>query len=210
MIWTVFPEVTYYRCNESLIKECYFPLTFTWVEQGKNEKNLTFLLLSELYDYTIKKFIISALFKDISGYRHSCDKETMTDFYYEITESSHLIKLLVEHSIEKGIKLIIDENDIEKVISEEYSHCKLNNISEINSKFIILIYFKGRTMEEINNKRDNHKTLLTYEYKQGNNEEFKKLIHYGDELTDCCWKQEFCFFDVTCIAITYLVENDML
>jgi len=48
---------------------------------------------------------------------------------------------LVEHSIEKGIKLIIDENDIEKVISEEYSHCKLNNISEINSKFIILIYF---------------------------------------------------------------------
>jgi len=34
-------------------------------------------------------------------------------------------------------------------------------------------------MEEINNKRDNHKTLLTYEYKQGNNEEFKKLIHCG-------------------------------
>ncbi|KAG4095854.1 hypothetical protein H8356DRAFT_1292637 [Neocallimastix lanati (nom. inval.)] len=52
-----------------------------------------------------------------------------------------MFKLLVKYSIEKGIKLIIDENDIEKMISEKYYLCKLRNISEINSKFIELIYF---------------------------------------------------------------------
>jgi len=52
-----------------------------------------------------------------------------------------MFKLLVKYSIEKGIKLIIDENDIEKMISEKNYLCKLRNISEINSKFIELIYF---------------------------------------------------------------------
>ena len=52
-----------------------------------------------------------------------------------------MFKMLVKYSIEKGIKLIIDENDIAEMISEEYYLCELNNISEINSKFIELIYF---------------------------------------------------------------------
>jgi len=52
-----------------------------------------------------------------------------------------MFKLLVEYSIENGIKLRIDENGIEKVISEKNPLCKFKNISEINSKFIELIYF---------------------------------------------------------------------
>jgi len=61
-----------------------------------------------------------------------------------------MFKLLVEYSIEKGIKLRIDENDIEKMISKKYSLCKLNNISEINSKFIKLIYFcKNKNIIEV-------------------------------------------------------------
>ncbi|KAG4099940.1 ankyrin [Neocallimastix lanati (nom. inval.)] len=54
-----------------------------------------------------------------------------------------MFELLVKYSIEKGIKLIIDENDIEKMISEnkKYSSCKLKSISEINSKFFKLICF---------------------------------------------------------------------
>ena len=54
-----------------------------------------------------------------------------------------MFKLLIKYSIEKGIKLIIDENDIEKMISEnkKYSSCKLKSISEINSKFFKLICF---------------------------------------------------------------------
>jgi len=52
-----------------------------------------------------------------------------------------MFKLLVKYSIEKGIKLIINENDIEEMISEEYYLCKLKNISEINFKFIELINF---------------------------------------------------------------------
>ena len=61
-----------------------------------------------------------------------------------------IIKMLVKYSIENEIKLRIDENDIEKMISEEYLLCKLNNISEINSKFIKLIYFyKNKNIIEV-------------------------------------------------------------
>jgi len=38
---------------------------------------------------------------------------------------------------------------------------------------------KNYIIEKYNNKRDNNKTLLTSECKQGNIEEVKKLIRYG-------------------------------
>ncbi|ORY20030.1 ankyrin [Neocallimastix californiae] len=63
-----------------------------------------------------------------------------------------MFELLVEYSIEKGIKLIIDENDIEKVISEnkKYALSQLKNISEINSKFFKLIYYcKNKCIMEV-------------------------------------------------------------
>ncbi|KAG4085023.1 ankyrin repeat-containing domain protein [Neocallimastix lanati (nom. inval.)] len=59
-----------------------------------------------------------------------------------------LFKLLVKYFKKNGIKLIIDENDIEKVISN--SLCNLKNISEINSKFLKLIYFfKNKNIIEV-------------------------------------------------------------
>ncbi|KAG4081719.1 hypothetical protein H8356DRAFT_1756840, partial [Neocallimastix lanati (nom. inval.)] len=61
-----------------------------------------------------------------------------------------MFNVLVEYSKENGIKLRIDENDIEKIISIKYSDCKLNNISEINSKFIKLINFcKNKNIIEV-------------------------------------------------------------
>jgi len=61
-----------------------------------------------------------------------------------------MFNLLVEYSIEKGKKLIIDENDIENAISKKYSFCKLKNISEINSIFVKLIYLhKNKNLIEV-------------------------------------------------------------
>ena len=61
-----------------------------------------------------------------------------------------MFKMLVEYSIEKGIKLRIDENDIEKMISKKYYLCKLKNISKINYKFIELINFcKNKNIIEV-------------------------------------------------------------
>ncbi|ORY20033.1 hypothetical protein LY90DRAFT_517128 [Neocallimastix californiae] len=61
-----------------------------------------------------------------------------------------MFNLLVEYSIEKGKKLIIDEIDIENAISEKYSFCKLKNISEINSIFVKLIYLcKNKNLIEV-------------------------------------------------------------
>jgi len=61
-----------------------------------------------------------------------------------------MFKLLIKYSIEKGIKLIIDENDIEKMISEKNPLCKFKNILKINSKFIELINFcKNKNIIEV-------------------------------------------------------------
>jgi len=61
-----------------------------------------------------------------------------------------MFNVLVKYSIEKGIKLIIDENNIEEIIVIKNYLCKLKNISEINSKFIKLIYFcKNKNIIEV-------------------------------------------------------------
>jgi len=61
-----------------------------------------------------------------------------------------MFNLLVEYSIEKGKKLIIDENDIENAISEKYSFCKLKDISEINFIFVKLTYlWKNKNLIEV-------------------------------------------------------------
>ncbi|KAL6632418.1 hypothetical protein LY90DRAFT_509151 [Neocallimastix californiae] len=52
-----------------------------------------------------------------------------------------MFKLLVEYSKENGIKLIIDEFDIENLISKNNENINLKNISDINIEFIELIYF---------------------------------------------------------------------
>ncbi|KAG4104912.1 hypothetical protein H8356DRAFT_1071411 [Neocallimastix lanati (nom. inval.)] len=51
-----------------------------------------------------------------------------------------MFKLLVEYSVEKKVKIIINENDIEKIISKNLKFVHLKNVSEINSEFIKLIY----------------------------------------------------------------------
>ncbi|KAL6604309.1 hypothetical protein U3516DRAFT_759029 [Neocallimastix sp. 'constans'] len=94
--------------------------------------------VKKILDYaTENKIILELNEKDEYG-----DYLKYTPIFEAIQNNNiEMFKMLVKYSIEKGIKLIIDENDIAEMISEEYYLCELNNISEINSKFIELIYF---------------------------------------------------------------------
>ncbi|KAL6604307.1 hypothetical protein U3516DRAFT_841501 [Neocallimastix sp. 'constans'] len=89
-----------------------------------------------------------------------------------------MFNLLVEYSIEKGKKLIIDEIDIENAISEKYSFCKLKNISEINSIFVKLIYLcKNKNLIEVmfSENKNESKNYEKRKKKINNEYELKKI-----------------------------------
>jgi ankyrin repeat protein len=113
----------------------------------------------------------------------------------------------MEYAKEKDVKLKINENDIEKVISKNLNNVKIKKISEIKNKFINRLYkYKNENIIEINyskngclkkriekfieerkNKkneknRNYNEILLTYECKRGNIKEVKKLISNGAKI----------------------------
>jgi len=59
--------------------------------------------------------------------------------------------LLVEYSVEKKFKIIINEKDIEEIInSKKLCYVNLKNISEINPEFIKIIYlYKNKNIIEV-------------------------------------------------------------
>jgi len=115
------------KLNEKNIIEWYPLLRAT-------HHNNNIEMVKVLIDYSNKNKIILEL--------NEKDEYGCTPISESIQNNNvEMFKLLVEYSIEKGIKLRIDENNVEKEISEKFSFCKLKNISEINSKFIELIYF---------------------------------------------------------------------
>ncbi|KAG4107870.1 hypothetical protein H8356DRAFT_1285590 [Neocallimastix lanati (nom. inval.)] len=61
-----------------------------------------------------------------------------------------MFMLLVKYSIEKKIKIIINEKDIEKIISGNLNFVNLKRISEINPEFIKLIYvYRNKNIIEV-------------------------------------------------------------
>jgi hypothetical protein len=104
-----------------------------------------------------------------------------------------VFKLLVEYAMEKGkIKLIIDENSVEELISKDYYFVNLRNISEISHELITLIYlYKNKDkidviysensyflkrFNEINERYD-FNTLLTFKYENNNIEKEEGSIN---------------------------------
>ena len=61
-----------------------------------------------------------------------------------------IFRLLVEYSVEKILKIIINENDIVEIISKNLKFINLKNISEINPEFIKLIYvYRNKNIIEV-------------------------------------------------------------
>jgi len=99
-----------------------------------------------------------------------------------------IFKMLVKYSLEKEIKLIIDENDIEEMISKHSSFCELKNISEINSKFIKLIYFcKNKNIIEVIFNRNNYFLKRFNEFnenkRKGNESKDYVVLEIDNEIT---------------------------
>jgi hypothetical protein len=102
-----------------------------------------------------------------------------------------MFKMLVEYSIEKGIKLRIDENDIENMISvnKKYKLGNLKNFSEINSKLIKLIYFyKNKNIIEVIFSRNSYflKRFKEFNENKGRENESRNyvILEIENEITE--------------------------
>jgi hypothetical protein len=58
-----------------------------------------------------------------------------------------MFKILLKYSMEKKLKLVINENNIEDLISKKYNFVNLKSISDIKDEFINLIcLFKNKNI----------------------------------------------------------------
>jgi ankyrin repeat protein len=86
-----------------------------------------------LIDYAIQNGIILNL--------NEKDKNGINSIFWTMNHNNlEMFKVLVEYSLEKGIKLIIDENHIKELISKHYNFVNLNKISDIPDEFIKFIH----------------------------------------------------------------------
>ena len=78
-------------------------------------------------------------------------KEGDNPIFWAIDHNNlEMFMLLVKYSIEKKIKIIINEKDIEKIISGNLNFVNLKRISEINPEFIKLIYvYRNKNIIEV-------------------------------------------------------------
>ncbi|KAL6626038.1 ankyrin, partial [Neocallimastix sp. 'constans'] len=88
-----------------------------------------------------------------------------------------IFKMLVNYAKNNSIKLLLNENDIEKVISKNVYYVHLKSISEVNSKFKGLIYlYKTKNIIEIIFSENNYFLKRFIESSENEEEEKRKLI----------------------------------
>jgi len=81
----------------------------------------------------------------------SIDRSGYFPIFWSINYNNiEMFKLLIDYSMEKGIKLIINENDIENLILKNDKDINLKSISDINNEFIKMIYlYKNQNIIEL-------------------------------------------------------------
>ena len=82
----------------------------------------------------------------------------------------------MEYSVEKKLKIIINEKDIEEIISKNEIFGHLKNISEINPEFIKLIYlYKNKNIIEVIFSENSYILKKINEYFNNEKKEKKRI-----------------------------------